>query len=458
MIGIEKNICILYNHKSILKKGAKMSETRFFTALREEAKKRLEHMGYADIVVGIPCINSMESVSYVAQNVLEGLEKYYPDKRALVFISDGGSTDDTREVSREVHADSYNTQILVSIYRGISGKGSAFRAIFEAARFLKADAVAVFDSDLKSITPEWVKGVLTPVFEGYDYVAPDYLRFKFDGTITNTITYNLIRALYGRNIRQPIGGDFGISTNLVKHYLDMEVWETDIARFGIDIWMTVTAIEGDFKICQARLGAKIHGEKDPASDLSPMFRQVVGTIFTLMELNDEHWIKDGNSVNIPTFGEFDEIEPAPFNINHEALIDYFKLGFTNFHGTWERIIDPEDYKVIEALAKEEDLSSFQLPTDTWVRIVYHYAVAFHLTPRMRFKVLDTLIPIYNAKVASLVNNLRDISTKEAENYYEEQAKEFERLKPYLIKLWEESKGEEKSGIEKIGDYFTRLWN
>lgn len=440
-----------------LKKGANMNETRFFTALREGAKKRLEHMGQVDIVVGIPCINSMESISSVAQNVIEGLDKYYPDKKALVFISDGGSTDDTREVSEEVHTDSYNIQTLVSIYRGTPGKGSAFRAIFEATRFLNAKALAVFDSDLKSITPEWIKGILTPVFEGYDFVAPDYLRFKFDGTITNTITYNLILALYGRNIRQPIGGDFGISPTLAKHYLDMEVWETDIARFGIDIWMTITAIEGDFKICQARLGAKVHGEKDPASDLTPMFRQVVGTIFTLMELNDKHWIKDDNVVNIPSFGEFEEVDPPSFNIDHESLINYFKLGFQNFHGTWERIIDPEDYKVIEALSKEEDTSTFELPVDTWVRIVYHYAVAFHLTPRMRFKVLDTLVPIYNAKVASLVNRLRDISTKEAESYYEEQAMEFKRLKPYLINIWQDAKGEDKSNINKIGDYFSKLW-
>lgn len=435
-----------------------MTETRFITALREGAKKRLEHMNQVDIIVGIPCINSMESVVHVANMVIEGLEKHYPEKKALVFISDGGSTDDTREVSEEIRADSYNIQTLVSIYRGLPGKGSAFRAIFEAAKFLKAEAVAVFDSDLKSITPEWVKAILTPVFEGHDFVAPDYLRYKFDGTITNTITYNLTRALYGYNIRQPIGGDFGISSRLIKHYLDEEVWETDIARFGIDIWMTVTAIEGNFKICQARLGAKVHGEKDPAADLSPMFRQVVGTIFTLMEMQEEYWMDQEKINEVVSYGEFEEIEPPSFEINQKALIDYFKIGYSNFHGTWEGIIDAEDYKVIESLAAVENEADFNLPTETWVRCVYRYAVAFHVTPRMRFKVLDTLIPIYNARVASLINRLKDTSTKEAEQYWEEQAKAFEKLKPYLVKHWKMAdEAEERSGIEKVGEYFTRLW-
>lgn len=131
------------------------------------------------------------------------------------------------------------------------------------ANFLRARAVAVFDSDLVSIKPEWVRNVLDPVFKGYDFVAPYYRRYKLDGTITNTIAYNLTRALYGQRIRQPIGGDFGISQRLVKHYFDQDVWETDVARFGIDVWMTTTAIVGGFKLCQARLGIKVHGEKDP---------------------------------------------------------------------------------------------------------------------------------------------------------------------------------------------------
>ena len=50
----------------------------------------------------------------------------------------------------------------------------------------------------------------------------------------------------------------------------------DISTFGIDIWMTTSAITGGFAVCQTRLGAKIHDPKDPGSDLGPMFRQVVG--------------------------------------------------------------------------------------------------------------------------------------------------------------------------------------
>ena len=76
------------------------------------------------------------------------------------------------------------------------------------------------DSDLRSITPEWIELLLGPVLEhGFDYVAPLYLRHKYDGTITNSIVYPLTRSLYGREVRQPIGGEFGFSGRLASHYL-----------------------------------------------------------------------------------------------------------------------------------------------------------------------------------------------------------------------------------------------
>ena len=408
---------------------------RFSTALREPARREIEKISKADIMIGIPSYNNADSIKYVVETVAKGLHIYYPDLRSVIFVSDGGSTDDTREVVQEAEIPSKNITKLVSIYRGIPGKGSALRAIFEASKFLKVKATALFDADLRSITPEWVKSVLSPVFEGYDFVAPDYKRFKFDGTITNTIAYNLVRALYGYRIRQPIGGDFGLSYNLIHSYLDDDVWETPVAKFGVDSWMTIFAIVNGFRICQARLGAKIHDEKDPAADLSDMFRQVVGTIFMLMEDYENYWKKIKGSVSVPTFGEYVEEEPPPFEIDFKALIEYFKLGFKNFAGVWERILEPEDFKVIESLSTAK-ACDFNLPTDSWVRIVYRFAAAFHKTPRQKFKLLNMMIPLYNARVATIVYKLQDKDTAAAENYFEKQAQRFEDLKPYLIEIWD----------------------
>ncbi len=412
-----------------------ISSMRFSTALRQHVRNKIEQMGHADIVIGVPSFSSAPTIENVLKTIFKGIKQYYPEHRALIVISDGGSTDDTREVARLVDPKSYNIDSIVTIYRGLPGKGSGLRAVLEIAAFLTARAVAFFDSDLMSITPEWIKNLLDPVMDGYDFVTPDYNRYKLDGTITNAIAYNLTRALYGQKIRQPIGGDFGVSSGLVRHYLNQDVWETDVARFGIDIWMTTSAIVGGFRICQAKLGAKVHGHKDPTADLGPMFRQVVGTTFQLMTQYQDYWMNVKESKEVPSVGEAAGHEAEPFEIDHDSLIEYFKVGMKNFSGVWQNILDEDDLKLANELLRVEKQDQFYLPIEAWVRIVYRYAGSFHESPRQRFKLLDTMIPLYYARIASLVNELKDKNAKEAEDHFEAQAKCFEDLKGYLVEIW-----------------------
>ena len=78
-----------------------------------------------------------------------------------------------------------------------------------------------------------------------------------------------------------------------------------------------------------------------------------------------------------------------------------------------------------------------MPVETWVRIVYRYARQFHATPRQRFKVLDTMVPLYNARVASLINEVRDKNPDDSERLFEAHARAFETMKDYLIRIWDE---------------------
>ena len=239
---------------------------RFSTALRQPTRRHLGRLGKADIVIGIPCFNNEETIAHVIKTVEEGLHLNYPEAKCVVIIADGGSVDDTREESEELQ-DSPWIERIITIYRGLPGKGSALRAIFEATALLEAKVCVLYDSDLRSITPEWVKSMVDAIFkDGVDFVTPYYTRYKYDGTITNNIVYNLTRALYGYRVRQPIGGDFAFSLPLVKKFINKNVWETDVARFGVDIWLTTMAMVNKSKIAQANLGVKIHDVKDPARE------------------------------------------------------------------------------------------------------------------------------------------------------------------------------------------------
>jgi glycosyltransferase involved in cell wall biosynthesis len=411
------------------------------TALRGYTSKRIEEIESADILLGIPCYNNEKTIAHVIQMVTHGLAKHFKDRRSVILVADGGSTDDTREVAREFEIKPWQEKI-VSIYRGPGGKGTALRSLFEAACRLEVNVCGMVDSDLRSITPDWVKYLLEPVLEnGYQFVAPVYVRHKYDGTITNNIVYNLTRALYGKQIRQPIGGDFAISKEVAKFYTEEDVWDSDVARFGIDIWMTTSAITQGFRICQSNLGVKIHDVKDPGQHLGPMFRQVLSALFSLMERYESYWKGIKGSESLQTRGFEGSPDPEPVNVNLEGMIELFKTGYQQFSPLWRDIFCQNCYEQIKQ-SVELDSHNFHLSTETWIRILYELAATFHLWSVNRGKLLDLVTPLYYARVASFVRQSWDMSSQEAETLVEEQAVKFEDQKDYLIKVWDE-KSEEK---------------
>ena len=414
------------------------------TALRSFTSKRIEEIESAHILIGIPCYNNEKTIQHVIQMVSHGLARHYKEKKSVIFVADGGSTDDTREVAKEFQIKPWQEK-LVSIYRGPGGKGTALRSVFEAAVRLNVSVCGMVDSDLRSITPDWVKYLLEPVLErGFQFVSPVYVRHKYDGTITNNIVYNLTRALYGKRIRQPIGGDFALSKDVARFYVDQEVWTTDVARFGIDIWMTTNAITQGFRICQSNLGVKIHDVKDPGQHLGPMFRQVLCALFSLMERNEPFWKEVTGSQSLELFGFEGNLEPEPVEVDLDGMIGLFKTGYQQFSSLWKDIFSEDCFNEIQQATRLES-TDFHLPTDVWVRILYDLAATFHKWQSNRNNLLDLVTPLYYARVASFVCQSLEMSSEQVEELVEEQAVKFEQQKDYLIQAWEE-KSAGKAGL------------
>jgi glycosyltransferase involved in cell wall biosynthesis len=406
------------------------------TALRPYTSKRLEEIERADILVGIPCYYNEGTIAHVIQMVSHGLFRHYKDLRSVIMMADGGSTDDTRDVAKEFQIKPWQEKII-SIYRGPAGKGSAFRSVFEAAKRLKVKVCMVVDSDLRSITSDWVKHLVQPILEkDYQFVSPVYSRYKYDGTITNNIVYNLTRALYGLRIRQPIGGDFAFVGDLAAYYIDQDVWETDVARFGIDVWMTTNAITNNLRICQSNLGVKIHDAKDPAESLGPMFRQVVHTLFVLMEEHEAEWKAIKGSRTVPMFGLGEFMEPEPIQVNLGRLVTEYKTGFRQFKGLYKDIFCPDCFEELRNCAAKAK-TKFVMPNKTWVMVLYETAATFHRWTHNRTQLVNLVTPLYLGRVASFINQTRKMTSSQAEEVVEEQAQAFEDHKDYLIQLWDQ---------------------
>jgi hypothetical protein len=380
--------------------------------LDERLKSGITKIGSADVVVGIPSFRNAATIGYVAATAAKGLREHFPGARVAIVNADGGSEDGTPERVIEGASD---VPVAVGRYIGPPGKGSAFRAIFTAVGMLGARACAVVDSDLRSITPEWIGRLLTPVTTGdSDYVTPLYARHKHDGTITNSVAYPLTRALYGLRVRQPIGGEFGFRADLARTYLEQQVWDSDVARFGIDIFMTTTAITRGAKVAQAFLGAKVHDPKDPAADLGPMFTQVVGTLFRMAGENESAWSKVRGSKDVPVIGDPMPVEPEAVPADPARLREKYAAAKGAHEAFWREILSAPVPDPLGAKA--------------WARVVFDHLEAALGRPTQSEQMARSLLPLYQLRTASFIEEVRDMTTTQSETVIEDGARAMEEEK------------------------------
>ncbi|MCD6138360.1 MAG: glycosyltransferase [Deltaproteobacteria bacterium] len=389
----------------------------------------------AELVVGIPSYNEAEQISYPTEKASEGLIEYFGDKTSVIINCDNNSRDGTREAFMSTTTEV--PKIYISTPPGIKGKGSNLRNLFKKSCDLGAEAIVVVDADLKSITPRWIKNLAGPVLEGFGFVAPLYVRHKYDGTITNNIAYPLTRSVYGRRVRQPIGGDFAFSGRVADIYLKQPDWSQAVAEYGIDIWMTTTAICHDIPICQSYMGRpKIHKPKDPGESLGPMFLQVVGTMFDMMIEHVAFWkeVKWSKPTAIFGFGLGEMEQPPPVNVNVERLYEKFQEGIARHEALIKDILSGNHHRKLTEV-KTLTLRDFEFPANLWAGVLIDFGVAYKNSLKKKEKIMEGLIPLYYGRTCSFVIESEPMTIQQAEDFIEDQCSVFEHAKPYLLKSW-----------------------
>jgi glycosyltransferase involved in cell wall biosynthesis len=411
-----------------------------------------ERIKRAEIVVGIPSFKEADSIGHVVSKVDLGLNRYFEKKNSVIINVDNFSPDGTKEAFLSVK--SRTPKLYCSTAKGVRGKGRNIKNLFQAGVELGAKAILMVDADLQSITPDWIEYFTEPIYMGYDYVIPIYVRHKYDGTITNNITYPLTRVLYGLRTRQPIAGDFCFSGRLARAFLTEKTWNRNVSEFGIDIWMTTIAIARGFNVCQTFLGApKSHRAKDPSGHLGPMFYQVVGTLFDLVV--DFEFLWKDTAASRPTsifgFGLGVKEDPPIVNVNEKNLLVQFKKGSREYGKIWKKVvaeINLED--LLQNLNR--DVKDVRLPADLWARILFDYIVSYRDESGLRDQLLLSLIPIYFLRTLGFINKTRELDTKEAEDYLDSECRKMEEEKYYLIAKWNQTP--RKDGIPSIAQYLA----
>jgi len=365
------------------------------------------------------------------------LLEYFGSLSSVVINCDNNSADGTKEAFFSAAGEI--PKIYLSTPPGVRGKGNNLRNLFEKVRELEANVVVVIEADIKNVGPHWIRKLGEPILKGAGYVCPLYVRHKYEATLTSSVVYPLTRCLYGRRVRQPKVGDFGFKGQLVDEFLKTKVWTESVEQFGIDTWMTVVALNARMPICQTFMASpKIHRMKDPYAQLAVLFRQTLSTIFDLMAVYSDFWSQVKWSKPTALFGmDAQDVEtPLPVEVNATRLHERFLHGFDKFYPMWEQVFDQTVCHKLQEI-RSLGLQHFSFPSQTWARILFDAAVAYHGMGEVdRLNILDSLLPLYLGKVLTFVKKTERMSIQQAEEYIENECMMFEESKPYLTKTWE----------------------
>jgi hypothetical protein len=406
--------------------------------LSEAAQAPADRLAPVDVAVALLTYNNAETIDGVLEVVAGGLGRL-PNVRSALIVSDAGSSDDTREraaastVPNVVveHEAPVGERVAVP-FHGVPGRGAALRAAFTLARRLRARALVLLEADVVSATPEWIERLAGPPLEGKaDLVTAAYARHRYEGTISRLVLGPLVRALYGRRLHHPFGGQQGLSARLIEHLLGNPKWAWTGADVS-DLWITGTTMADGFGVAEAWLGPHQVRSRTRTTDLPTMIAQTVGAAFTIMERHGDLWLEVQGSEPVTAIGEPSPLGVAPTTVDVERMQEAFLQGARDLTAIWELVLAPETLAEVLALGGGGRL---RFADDLWARVVYDFALGHHYSVVHRDHLLRSLTPLYLGRTAAFVLATRTASAEATQAQLEAGAMAFERQKSYLVEHW-----------------------
>jgi len=413
------------------------------SVLSDELLHHLMAVGHVDVMVGVPTLNNAATIRGVVKAVHRAFATYFPRDRTVLINSDGGSDDETTDLVRNASADDTDTVTvshslrtvhrISAPYHGVPGKGNALRQIMTAAELTQARAVAILNADVTGITPEGVAALIRPVRDQqYDYVAPVYQRHPLDGPLVTQLVRPLMRAAYGWQVREPVAPEFACSSRFITHCLEQDVWDTELGRVGIDLWVTGEAIARGFRCCQA--GLNPHPAGAPRASFNELFEQVVQSAFVCLERHANYWLGRNGSEPLPV------ASPAPFSpveappVDGSRLTRAFAKDIQDLRSVLEYILSGETLANLDQLAERQG-SRLRYPDALWVSTVFEFLLAFRSGVMRRDHIVQALAPLYLGRTGSFLRQYAGAPEPEVDEALESLCREFERAKPDLVRRW-----------------------
>ena len=408
-------------------------------AISQPELEQIERIGSADLVVGIFDLERQEGISTAVTLTREALVDLSKPLRAIVVSNNG--THGPASAAPEVTGDNQSLAVFScslpfpgSAETPQQSISNAYRSVFAVGGKLGVRACGVISSPSRAVTRRWIYQLVQPVLDlGFDLVAPCYTRQKMEGLLNRSVLSPLHGALYGEQLQNPMGPDFGLSGKLLQQVLGQD----SARRSGIErnalASIASAAACGGFQVCESHLGVRTQRPTD-SGNLSSLLAEVLGAAFLEMEGRAAHWQSIRGSKTLPEFGLPEAPSPDPGAVDVHSMIESFQLGTQNLQDVWGLVLPPTTLLELRRLSKLPE-DQFRLPDHLWVRIVYDFALGHRLRKINRDHLLRSITPLYLGWIASYALEMQTAGLAEVDSRIERLSQAYQDNKSYLVSRW-----------------------
>ena len=238
------------------------------------------------VSLALPALNEAETVGNVIRTVKEALVECAPLLDEIVLI-DSDSTDETREIARELGVPVYVHQAVLTRYGARPGKGEA---LWKSLYLTSGDILLWIDTDIVNIHPRFVYGILGPMLAREDiqfvkgfYRRPlrvgDKIQAGGGGRVTELTARPLLNLFYPElsGIIQPLSGEYGGRRAVLEKM-------AFFSGYGVEIGLLIDVLDccGLNSIAQVDLLERVH-HNQALESLSKMSFAIIQAVIHRLE-------------------------------------------------------------------------------------------------------------------------------------------------------------------------------
>jgi len=301
----------------------------------------------------------------------------------------------------------------------------------------KSTVCLLLGPESQSLTPDALRALAGSALVGTDLTTARYSLGPRDGLVNSAILYPVTRALFATRERYPLAIDLALSSRMAERLAIAAQSFTSANQPAALLWPLAEAAAANFSLAEVSISPRSLPQPDDA-DLTTMLSQVVGSFFSDLDAKAAFWQRarlaysPRKQAALPTQPTA-QAAAAPEIPGLSAMLDSFRLAYTNLHEIWSLVLPPNSLLGLKKLSQMPP-AGFRLSDTLWTHIIYDFILAYRLRTINRGHLMGALTPLYLAWVASHLLMTSDTAiTPEA--HIETLATTFEADKPYLVSRW-----------------------